>query len=621
MTTPDSSTPEGRKLAAVNRDEKQNRKHVEYSDKLSAEDIRSNEPEYFHQLINIEDYQEFIPESKRLAERYLADGATKSLEGTVYAPLEYLSSYDEPDFDAAMRTIYDNLLESMYETDSFDTGTFWFPDETNTYRRYNVGKLSDACVRERLFQLAPFNLADGAWLQNIASIGPVNRVQSNLFSIWSDESGNGVTSQNHPNVYDALLKSQNIYLPPVTSREFIEQDFLPGAFTSPTFELAIGTFPQAFFPELLGMTLYLEWEATPTLTSWARMLAGRRMNPLFYSLHVAIDNISEGHGALAKESVKLYLEGIREEGGDQAVQDHWRRIRNGYITWLTIGDIGVRLVERYLAIEQKQINLSAVPEKKQCWPDLRSYCRQQMIRLVERKAVYARQIHRGKSIGAKPLAELFDDPETLLDSLVRYKYVNSERPRASKLLKLMEFDGPMYKVFTERDKRIILDWIDALKNTDYPCADPMPELPSPTELPDRMAKMIEDRSVEAMGAHDNIMITDTRGASVPLNSLFGSSPKLLQLLVANGWIVPGDPDRSIFLTRVIRNGGPMEHVFDDAEKDVIREWIAEGSHSVGEGSTKILSGGRAQRNRVSDSRGGESLKSPQRPLIGMGAVH
>ena len=49
-------------------------------------------------------------------------------------------------------------------------------------------------------------------------------------------------------------------------------------------------FPQEFFPELLGMTLYLEWEATPTLTPTVRMLRGRKINPHFYSLHVAIDN-------------------------------------------------------------------------------------------------------------------------------------------------------------------------------------------------------------------------------------------------------------------------------------------------------------------------------------------
>jgi Iron-containing redox enzyme len=178
-------------------------------------------------------------------------------------------------------------------------------------------------------RLAPFNLVDGAWLQNIITVGPVGKIQSNLFSIWDDEAGNGVTSQNHCNVYDALLRSQNIYLPPITTREFIEQDFLPGAFTASIFELAVGNFPQAFFPELLGMTLYLEWEATPTLTAAARMLVGRGMNPIFYRLHVAIDNISEGHGALAKEAVKLYLEGIREEGGDIAVQEHWLRVRNG----------------------------------------------------------------------------------------------------------------------------------------------------------------------------------------------------------------------------------------------------------------------------------------------------
>src|SRR5262249_9821314 len=163
--------------------------------------------------------------------------------------------------------------------------------------------------------------------------------------------------------------------------EFIEQDFLPGAFTGSVFELAVGNFPQEFFPELLGMTLYLEWEATPTLTPGARMLAARGMNPLFYRLHIAIDNISEGHGALAKEAVKLYLEGKREEGGDKAVQEHWLRIRNGYITWATLGGLGAELIERFLILERKQINISADKEKRVCWPDFKDYYRRQMVRL------------------------------------------------------------------------------------------------------------------------------------------------------------------------------------------------------------------------------------------------
>jgi hypothetical protein len=477
--------------------------------------------------------------------------------------------------------------------------------------------------KERLVQAAPFNLIDGGWLENILTVGPTEKVRSNLFSIWDDEAGNGVVSQNHPNVYDALLRSLNIYLPPVASREFINQDFLPGAFTSPLFELAVGRFPQAFFPELLGMTLYLEWEATPTLTAPERMLARRGMNPLFYRLHVGIDNISQGHGALAKEAVKLYLEHKREEGGDVAVLEHWRRIRNGYITWLTIGGIGRELIERFLVIERKQINISGDPKEKKCWPDYKEFSRRQMLRLVERKAPVARDVHRGRSIGGQSLGALFDKPESLLDMLARFKYIDPDRPRDSKLLQLMDFNGPMYKVFTDREKSIVLDWIESLRATPSNCVDPMPDDPDPTKLPQLVAKLIADRAAEAMSAHDGIQITGTDGKPTVLKALFERPQELMRVLVRNGWVIPGDSDRSMFLARIISNGGPMDRVFNDAERQVVRDWIAAGALAPDDG-VKITKAGVSDRAVEISEGPSETVSGPPvslRHLIGMGAVH
>ena len=79
-----------------------------------------------------------------------------------------------------------------------------------------------------------------------------NDVQSRLFAIWSDEAGNGKTELNHPNVYENLLRSFEIYMPPISSREFIEQDFLPGAFDGAVFQLSVGLFPENFSPNYWG---------------------------------------------------------------------------------------------------------------------------------------------------------------------------------------------------------------------------------------------------------------------------------------------------------------------------------------------------------------------------------
>jgi heme oxygenase-like protein len=594
------------------------RRTVPYFEGTSATELQANEPEYFHQLINIETYPDFLPDAKRLAEHYLAVGAKQSVKGWEYEPLEDFLEYDEAELEARMQAIYQAFVASMYMPDWFDSGLLWFQDEGGTFRLYNLGRVSDNVPRERMFHVAPFNLVDGAWLQNIITVGPSNKIQSNLFSIWSDEAGNGAVSQNHPNVFDALLRSQNIYLPPITSREFIEQDFLPGAFASAVFQLSVGNFPEAFFPELLGMTLYLEWEATPTLTPTVRMFKRRAINPLFYRLHVAIDNISEGHGALAMESVKLYLQQKREEGGDKAVQQHWLRIRNGYITWATIGGLGAQLIERYLVIERKQLNISADSSKKVCWPDFKDYYRRQMIRLIERKAPYARDVHRASSIGGQSLSDLFENPQALLDALVQSRYVDPERPRDSRFLHLMEFNGPMYKVFTERDKGVVLDWIESLRTTSHPCIDPVPDGPIP-DVPQQMADLIADRAVDAMSAHAGVMVTGADGRPTPLASLFEKPATVMQTLISNGWVVPGDDTRSMFFTRIINNGGPMDGVFNDTEKEVVRAWIVSGAELPREAATDgqaVLATNDTRASRL-------AVKGlvRRRHLLGMGGVH
>ena len=583
---------------------------------MKPEEIQKNEPEYFHQLINIEDFSGFLADARALARYYFEVGRQNEANEPEDSPLKGFP-YSEKMFDERMKAIYDEYVKDMYEPHWFDSGVLRFSDEEGNSRQFPIGRVSNRIPRERMLQLAPFNLCDGAWIQKIITVGPSNKIQANLFAIWDDEAGNGVVSQNHANVYDALLKSQNIYLPPISTREFLTEDFLPGAFTGAVFQLSAGQFPQEFFPELLGMTLYLEWEATPTLSPAARMLGGRGMNPLFYKLHIAIDNISEGHGALAKEAVKLYLSDKREEGGEAAVQEHWKRIWNGYVTWATLSDFGKELTERYLVLERKQVNISADPTVKKCWPDYTEYNRRRMLQLVERKAPFAEQVHGGRSIGGQPLNPLFGDPERLLDALVSSGYVDPQRPRDSKFLELMEFNGPMYEVFTERDKDVILDWVESLRPSNQTCIDPLPDTPSPIDLPGQVAQLIADKAGSAATFHDGITLTSGSGQAIPLKELFKTPAELMRALVACGWIVPGEDDRSMFITRLLSNSGPMTTVFSPNEVKIIRAWVNEGARPP---SSELTQPASFAGVTVPIKRSTPNW-SERRQLIGMGSVH
>ena len=392
-----------------------------------------------------------------------------------------------------------------------------------------------------------------------------------------------------------MLRSLNIYLPPVRSRSFIEQDFVPSAFESPVFQFSIGMFPNRFLPELLGMTLFVEWEATPTMHAIAQMMAARHIDPQYYRMHAAIDNINVGHGAMAKEAIQLYLHHKLIEGGDVCVQQHWQRIWRGYVAWATLGSGETEIIERMMVVDKKQITLCSgllltsdirppfvaalrvagdpvsthlrgLPGTKTrsllddwtidvppdnglldalcadinealragiyeperfagcgcpppatvccsairatawrgsisavaCWrtpfptasparplyPDIKAYYGDRMADLIRRKAQLALRSHR--RIGW--LMQAFQGPpEGVMQALRDRGFIDTAHPGRSRLFELTEFSGPMFRVFTNEEKAIIVDWINPLRTHDpmYAVCEPVIARDPPTARPNR----------------------------------------------------------------------------------------------------------------------------------------
>src|SRR5262249_6001212 len=199
----------------------------------------------------------------------------------------------------------------------------------------------------RLLQMAPFNQLDGAWIRGAAPPGTVDEVRNLLFSIYMDELGDAIDSRNHANIYTDTLRGLNIYLPDIRTRDYADYpDFLESAFVEPVFLLAISTFTEEYLPEIIGMTLYLEWSSV-VLASTVAQLESCGVDPAYYRLHVGIDNASVGHGALAKKAVALYLDNIRRQGGDEAMQQMWARIWDGYVAFGTLGTLGQDIEDHF----------------------------------------------------------------------------------------------------------------------------------------------------------------------------------------------------------------------------------------------------------------------------------
>lgn len=652
--------------------------------------------EYFHLLTNIEQHADFLPKAKELAYAFL-DAADYSADD-FYQPFDYTPEA----FDQRLKDIYDAFVDSMEGDSQWNTGDIGWPvvvryegDRAVTkFKAFSVGRFSDRALKEGLRQRAPFNLVDGAWLQRIQAAGPADEIRAHLFSIWDDEAGNGRASQNHCNVYDTLLRSLGFYLPPITARKFIEQDFISGVFISPVFQLCVGLFPDEFYPELLGMTLYLEWEATPTLTPNVRLYRGRGIDPHFYQLHVAIDNITAGHGYLAMDAIKLYLQKVEDEGGNKEVQEAWQRIWRGYVTWATLGSFGRDLTELFMIIDHKQIDLSypamltaeqigdpaalvarlkaaakledvkdgvavtlvsrfrasvvdrlrnapdgAAPAQElisalvdelnllvqeteiydrdafedvkvgddvdallkrqnlegedlvtlnrlllrdglapliadipkiqpQWFPDIRGHYRTRFVELIRKKSYAAKPVHRSVVIGDQNLASLFDDPEALVDALAASPLINTQHPRSSRLFEVTSFSGPMYKIFTEAELGIILDWVESMREPTTP-SEPPPA--TAQEAAQKLLGAIRRRqtAASAQARHADYMV-DGRS----LKDLFVAPLALMKAFAADpSWVRPGDSNAS----RLYREFAAGEMAFLRDEAKLVKQWIDLGA--------------------------------------------
>jgi hypothetical protein len=400
--------------------------------------------ELFHCLVNIEENRSCLPKVQEFVESVLA--ASRDLQKTAdaFAFMDNIRpfKYDDAVFDARMRDIYDDCADFAFSENIDGRREKWIvsdPDHNPYFRtRENV--------IERIRQLTPFNFLDGAWLRNIHNVGPVDEVNAILFTILKEELGDGVVSQNHANIYRDLCHSFGFYPAEMNSTAFARDPrFLDCAFDSPVFQLGISEFSKRYYPEIIGMSLWLEWTVME-LHRISAMVENEsvKLNSHFYRMHIAIDNAANGHGAAIIRAVKLYLARIRAQGGDQAVQEHWKRIWDGYVAFAYTFVIVIKQVIRII----------------QAPPSLQ----QRLEWLITEKAPYAQYNHGDTKIGRRKINQWFSDPKGFLQALhkpgdgQKPKFIPG-RPDESGFFKLLEFrGGPMYHVFTEDEIKLWRDW-------------------------------------------------------------------------------------------------------------------------------------------------------------------
>jgi Iron-containing redox enzyme len=305
---------------------------VDHSDIAQENYAKLSNRELYYYLVNIDLYPEALPTAKHKVSRLLA----------------WAKIFNRLPFHRYSHQAFEDYIQSLYQ------------HEVDTYKPLNKNpKLSKNAYVWGIEQFAPTILTDGSWLQGIQQLDyyPSHAIGALLHKIYQDEIGNGILIQNHPHIYQELLTSLEIKLPPIYTKEFVNHTgFINSAFDIPVYLMSISKFPSAFLPELLGLNMAIEISGLGRV--YLRLSEELRfwdINPAIVDVHTSIDNLSSGHSALAIKAVQTYLDEVAACYGEDIMYEHWHRIYTGYCSLQTASKrFKFSLIGQYLLKRPRQ---------------------------------------------------------------------------------------------------------------------------------------------------------------------------------------------------------------------------------------------------------------------------
>lgn len=277
--------------------------------------------------------------------------------------------------------------------------------------------------------------------------------------------------------FRAMAESLAVTVPEVTSPEFaLDPEILPASLAIPLADMCFGLFSTEFLPELLGFNLCRSLVGAPVPLAMLRPHIAFRHGSDWY-LHESFTTqtppsfVAETTAAAVHELIDQERD-CSSDGADRLAS----RICLGLELYLLCVEHWNSSI--YSSIDQRRNN-----------------ARDEMLKLVRRKAPYAAGYHRNLKLGGESMDMLLRQPEILLDRLAASRYISAGLSRESRLLaRSVAFGGPMFRVFDESELRTIERWIDSLA----PRADLASISTQPSE-PNRNVSPSDKASVALLG--------------------------------------------------------------------------------------------------------------------------
>lgn len=393
----------------------------------------------------------------------------------------YFDLYNNPeDHIGAAQAFLDHQIAAVQAIPSdlpasIDDLTAWMMERTEAvgaqYRDYLAARKNGAPRRyftNRAHALyfikavAPTKLVDGSWLYGLLRHWD-NPDFHPLIKTYLEELGDGAPDKNHVTIFRKLVAVHGCD----GWQQLDDSHFVQGAI-----QLSLAHNAEDYLPEVIGFNLgYEQLPLHLLITSYELNELG--IDPYYFTLHVTVDNASNGHAQKAVEALKNLMPRVGDTG------DFYRRVIDGY----RLNELGASTNSTIASFDLDAELMGIMAAKSVTGKNMHSdYCRV-----------------AGKSINdwlATP-----DNVPAFMAALEKAGWITrGTDPEQSRFWGLIQGDkAEMFGVFSPYEQQILRDWIATPRATDSAANDDDSQSVSAEQQPRVLSHRARQRMLANVG--------------------------------------------------------------------------------------------------------------------------